>query len=144
MVLRFRLVVRDAEPEHPLRLPGPEFGRREPDNKRKAVNVTSQMTTALVRGFMTRSQEHQSHEEEQGSAQLIDDVRVAGTTIAARMDPPKKTPPSTRYESVRADGSGSFLLDLLLLDSADVDESCFPDTIRTHTNMDPAQINAGT
>jgi len=60
------------------------------------------------------------------------------------MDPPKKTPPSTRYESVRADGSGSFLLDLLLLDSADVDESCFPDIIRTHTNMDPAQINAGT
>jgi hypothetical protein len=60
------------------------------------------------------------------------------------MDPPTETPPSTRYESVCADGSGSFLRDLLVWDSAAVDESCFPDIIRTHTNVDPAQINAGT
>src|SRR5438552_8790203 len=60
------------------------------------------------------------------------------------MDPSKETSPSTRYESVRADGSGFFLLDLPVLDTAAVDESCFPDTIRTHTNMDPAQISAGT
>src|SRR5438128_11593017 len=53
-----------------------------PTMSEKTVNATSQMTTALVRGFMARSQEHQSHEEESGSGQLLDEVvRVEGDEV---------------------------------------------------------------